>query len=86
VNCYVLANVQTAIDNGGNCANFRTQLLFDASKGMAIVKRYQIDSETQVAEPTRTTNSVKIGLTVLWEIKVDDHIYRLNIDSSSEEI
>mmetsp|Transcript_1435 Transcript_1435/g.2632 ORF Transcript_1435/g.2632 Transcript_1435/m.2632 type:complete len:289 (+) Transcript_1435:1024-1890(+) len=53
---------------------------------MTIVVRYQVYSKPQVAETSRTTNSVKIGLAVFREIKVDDHVYGLNINSSGEKI
>jgi hypothetical protein len=40
----VLANVQTSVNDGRDGANFCAQFLFDTSKSMTIVVRYQIDS------------------------------------------
>jgi hypothetical protein len=53
---------------------------------VAIVVCDQVHGETQVTETSRTTDSVKVRFTILGEIKVDDDIHRLNIDTSGEEI
>jgi hypothetical protein len=35
---------------------------------------------------SRTADPMQISLGVLWEIKVDDNIDSLNVDTTSEEI
>lgn len=34
----------------------------------------------------RTSNTMKISLCVLWEIEIDDNVYRLNINTTGEKI
>ena len=53
---------------------------------MAIIVCDQIDRQSQVAESSRPTNTVEVSLGVLGEIKVDDHIDALDVDTASEEI
>lgn len=81
-----LANIEAAINDGRNGSDFCAQFLFHASKIVPIVICYQVDSKSQVAETSGTTNSVKVGLTVLWEIKIDHHIDRLNVNTSSKQV
>lgn len=44
------------------------------------------DCKTEMTETARSTNSVKIGLCGPGEVKVNDDVDSLNIDTSSEEI
>jgi hypothetical protein len=53
---------------------------------MPIVVGYQIDSKTQVTKPTGATDPVKVGLAVFGEVKIDDNIHRLNVDSSGKQV
>lgn len=46
----------------------------------------QVDSETQVTETTTTTNTVEIGLGVLGEIKINDDVDGLDVDTTGQEI
>lgn len=39
-----------------------------------------------MAKPSRATNAVKIGFSVLWEVKIDNDIHRLDIDTTSKKI
>ena len=39
-----------------------------------------------MSKAARAANTMEVGLRVLWEIKVDDNIYGLNIDTTCEEI
>jgi len=39
-----------------------------------------------MTEPTRTTNPVKIGVGLAWEIKVDNYVHGDDIDTTSEDI
>lgn len=63
-----------------------TQLLLNLVQVETVVPIDQVDSKTQVTKSARTTNSVKIGLGVLWEVEVDYHIHSLNIDTTSEKV
>src|SRR6266550_5708906 len=39
-----------------------------------------------MSEPPRTSNTMKISFTVLWEIKIDDDVYGLYVDSTCKKI
>lgn len=69
-----LANIETAINDRRDGSDFCAQLLFNTSKIVPIIVSYQVDSESQMTKTSRTTNSVKVGLAVLWEIKIDHHV------------
>ena len=70
----------------GNGLDFRAQFVLDAVKGKAILVRDQIDGNAQVAESTRTTDSVQVRLGHLRKIEIDDHSDSLNVDTTSEQI
>lgn len=46
----------------------------------------EVDSQTQVTEAARATNSVQVCLSVLGEVKVDHHIDRLDINTTGEQV
>ena len=39
-----------------------------------------------MAEPSRSTNAMKVGLRILRKIEIDDHIYGLDVDTTSKKI
>ena len=79
-------DVKGAIDMLWDGGNLRPKLLFDTVEVKAIFVRHQVDGKTQMAESTGTSNAVKISFRVFGEIKVDDDIDRLNINTTSEEV
>jgi hypothetical protein len=46
----------------------------------------QVDSQTQMSKSTRATDAVKVSFGVLWEIKVDDNIDGLDINTTGQQI
>lgn len=46
----------------------------------------EVDCNTKVTITTWSTYSVKVRLSVLWKVKVDDDIDSLYINASSEQI
>lgn len=53
---------------------------------MAILVGDEVDCETQVAEAARAADAVQIGLGVLREVEVDDHIHGLDVDTAREQV
>lgn len=41
---------------------------------------------TKMSESSGTSNTMQISFRIFWEIKVDDHIDSLDIDTTSEKI
>jgi len=80
------SNIKCTIDVLGDGGDLRPKLLLDTVKVEAIFVRHQVYGETQVSEPTGATNTVEVRFRVLGEIKVDDDVDGLNIDTTSEEI
>jgi hypothetical protein len=69
--------------NGFDC---RAQLLLNLVKVESIIIRNKVDCQTKMTKSTRSTNSMKVGFCILGKVKVDNHVYRLNIDTTSEKI
>jgi hypothetical protein len=66
--------------------NLSAKFLLNPIEVETILIGHKVDSETQMSKASGTTNSMKIGLRVLGEIKVDDDIDGLNVDTPGEEI
>jgi hypothetical protein len=60
--------------------------LFNPVKIESVFIGHKVNGETQVPKASGSTDSMKIGLRVLGEIKVDNDIDSLDIDTSSEQI
>jgi len=67
-------------------SNLRPKLLLNTVEVETILVCHQVDGETQMSEPTGTANTVKICFRVLGEIKVDDDIDSLDVDTTGEEV
>ena len=46
----------------------------------------EVDSDSQVTVSARSTDSVEIGLRVLWEVEVYHDVDGGNVDTTSEQI
>lgn len=46
----------------------------------------EVDSKTQVAKASRPSDSVQVCFGILWEIEVDDHVDRLDVNTSCEQV
>ena len=53
---------------------------------MLVVLRDHVDGHSQVPEPSRSSDSVQVGLCVLGEVEIDDHIHCLDVDSSGKDV
>jgi len=71
---------------GRDLLDLRTEFLLNAEQVHAIVVGDEVDGNTQVAESARAADSVQVCFRVLGEVKVDDNVDGLNIDTTSEKI
>ena len=78
--------VNVAIDDRGDRLDFRAQLLLDAVKVESVLECDEVDSQTKMPETARTSDSVKVGLGIFGEIKVDDNVDGLNVYATSEKV
>jgi len=46
----------------------------------------QVDGQTEMSESARATNTMEVGLGVLWEIEVDNYVDGLNVDTTGEKV
>lgn len=77
-------DVEVFIDHRWDGLDFSAKLLLDVVEVEAILPVDQVDRKTKVPETSGTTNAMQVGLSVLWEIKVDNNIDRLDIDTASK--
>lgn len=79
-------DVQPLVNVARNGLDLGSQLLLDTVEIESILVRDQVDGQTKVTETTRTTDSVQVSLGVLGEVKVDDNVDGLDIDTSGQQI
>ena len=70
----------------GNRLNFGAEFLLNAVEIEAILPIDQVDSQTEMSETARTTDTMQIRLCVLGEIEVDNDVHSLNVDTSGQQI
>lgn len=80
------SNVQTPVDDGRDRLDLGSEFLFDPVQVEPIFVRDEVDRESQVSVSTGSSDSVKVGFGVFREVKVDDDVDGLDIDTTSEEI
>lgn len=79
-------HIKGGIDHLRDGLNFSAQLLLNAVKIEPIFVGDQIDGDTEMPETPGSTDSVQIGLRHLGEIKVNNNVHSLYVDTSREEI
>jgi hypothetical protein len=62
------------------------ELIFDGKQVLLVILSNEVDSHTEVTKSTRSTNSMEVGFGVLGEVKVDNDIDGLNIDTSCKDV
>lgn len=78
--------VECLLDGRGDGSDLCAQLLLYAVQVEAVVVGDEIDGQAQVAKPAGATHSVQVGLGVLGEVKIDDHVDGLDVDAPGEEV
>jgi len=78
--------VQGFVDAGRDGLDFSAEFLLDTVEVVSVVIGDQVDGEAQVSEASGAPHSVQIRLGVSREVKVDDHVHGLNVDTAGEEV
>lgn len=81
-----IVDVELLVDDLRDGLNLGTQLLLNLVQIETIFPVDQVDGQTQVAKTSGTTDTVKIGLGILREVKVNHHIDRLNINTTGQQV
>jgi hypothetical protein len=79
-------DVEVLVDGLWDGLNLSPQFLLDLVEVESIVPIDEIDSKTEMTESTGSTNSMEVRLGIFGEIKVDNNVDSLNIDTTSEKI
>jgi len=78
--------VQVLVDVLRDALDLSIKLVFNLEKIVLVTLGDEVDGNTKMAESATSSDSVKVGLCILWEVKVEHNIHRLDIDTSSENV
>lgn len=78
--------VKIFVDILRNALDLGIQFILDGKKIMLVILCDKVNCYTEVAESTWSTDSVKISFSIFWEVKIDNDVNCLNIDTSSKNI
>jgi len=81
-----LSHVERLVNVPRDGLDLSPKLLLDSVKSEPVVVRDEIYRNTQVAESSTATNPVKVSLSHLGEVEVDDDIDSLDVNTPGEEI
>ena len=78
--------VEVLVDVLRDGLDLRVQVIFNVKHVVLVVLADKVDSQTQVTEPTGTTDSVQVRIGLSREVEVDDNVDRDDIDTSGKHI
>lgn len=81
-----IIHVELLVDGRWDWLDLSAKLLLDLVEVEPVIPVDEVDGQTKVSETSRTTDTVEVGLSVLWEVEVDDNVHSLDIDTTSQEI
>lgn len=82
----ILVNVEALVDASGNRLNLSSKIPLNVVEVEAVFPVDEVDGKTKVTVSARSANSVQVGFGILGEVKVDDNVDGLNINTTGEEI
>lgn len=82
----VVVHVEALVDVGRNRLDLRAQITLNVVQVVPIIPVDQVDGKTKVTETSRPTDTMEVGLGVLGEVKIDDDVDGLNVDTTSEKV
>ena len=83
---WILVDVETLVDCRRDGLDFGAEVSFDVVQVESIVPIDQVDGKTKMSISAGTTDAVQICLGVLREVKIDDDIDGLDIDTAREKV
>ena len=84
--CLKLGHIEFLVDHFWHGLDLRAQLLLDAVEVEPVLVGDEINGQSEVAEPARSSDSVQVCLGRLWEVEVDDHVHGLDVYASCEQV
>lgn len=82
----VVIYVEAFVDARRNWLNLSAKVPFNVVEVEAIIPVDQVNRQTQVTVSAGSTDSVQIGFSILGEIKVDNNVDSLDINTTGQEI
>lgn len=82
----ILGHIEMRVDDLRYRLDLRDQLGLDVVQGEAIVVRDQVNGDTEMAETTRATDAMQVGLAHLGEVEINDDIDGLDVDTAREQV
>jgi len=81
-----LGHVQRFVDVPRDWLDLSSQLLLDPVESEPVIVGDEVDGDSEVAKSSTAANPVEVGLSHLGEVKVDDDVDGLDVDTPGEEI
>lgn len=82
-----IIHVGRLIDGAWELLNLHLESALDIVENIGVfLRRYERDGEALGTESASSSDSVKILISLVWHVKVDDDVDSLNIDTSSEKV
>ena len=64
--------------------NLSSQLLLYLVQVESIVVRDEVDGKSKMSVSSRSPYAMQVGLGVLWEVEVDNHVHCLDVNTPSK--
>lgn len=81
-----IVHVERLVYRAWNGLYLGAQFLLDFVEIESVIPIDEVDGKTKMAKTARTTDPVQISLSILGEVKIDDNVHRLDVDSAGEKI
>jgi hypothetical protein len=81
-----IVDVELLVNVLRNRLDFSAEITLNVVKVETIIPIDEIYCETKMSETPRSTNTMKVGFGILGEVKVDNNIDGLDVDTTSKEI
>jgi len=82
----VFVDVETLVNILGDSLDLRAKVALDVVEVEAVVPVDEVDSQSKMAIAARATDTMKIGLSILREVEIDNDVHSLNVDTTGEEV
>ena len=79
-------SVEVLVDVLRDRLDLSVQIVLNIEHVILVVLADEVDRETEMAEPTRTTDPVQVSVGLAWEIEVDDNVNRDDVDTTGKDI
>jgi len=83
---YVISNDSQIVKISGELVDLRVVMFLELLDELGVLRADEIDGRSLTTEPTGSSDSVDVVLFSLRQLKVDDELYLLDINTSSKDV